>query len=216
MKVLSTLLLLCLFSYALDIKQKPIVFDQKRVELTKKYIKQHYELDVLDIKIEPKIILIHHTGINDFGSSFKRFFKPTLPNDRPDISSAGKLNVSTHFMVDFDGTVYQLMDETTMARHVIGLNYSSIGIENVGGENFDDNLTPAQLKANIELIEYLQNKYTSIKYLVGHFEYTHFQNHILWLEKDDSYRTVKHDPSPRFMNALRKNIKNLKNLRSPY
>ncbi len=36
-------------------------------------------------------------------------------------------------MVDRDGTRYRLMPETYMARHVIGLNYYSIGIENVGG-----------------------------------------------------------------------------------
>ena len=37
-----------------------------------------------------------------------------------------------------------------MARHVIELNYSSIGIENVGGEtNKKEDLTPAQVHANI-------------------------------------------------------------------
>lgn len=209
MKILLILFFIVIDIFALKIIQKPIEFDDKRVELTKKYIKQHYYLDVKDIKIKPQIILIHHTGINDFNKSFKRFVNTSLPTDRPDISKASTLNVSTHFMIDKDGTVYQLMDETTMARHVIGLNYSSIGIENIGGENYEDNLTQAQLQSNIELISYLKNKYSTIEYLVGHFEYTNFEKHNLWLEKDSSYRTIKHDPSPRFMDDLRQNIKNL-------
>jgi beta-N-acetylhexosaminidase len=195
--------------FAIQIIQKPIIFDEHRVALTKNYIKEHYALDVNTIKIKPEIILIHHTGINSFNKSFKRFVSPLLPLDRPDISKASKLNVSTHFMIDFDGTIYQLMDETTMARHVIGLNYSSIGIENIGGAKSKDNLTSAQMKSNIELIKYLQNKYPSIKYLLGHYEYRKFENHELWLEKNAFYRTKKSDPSPRFMNELREHFKAL-------
>ncbi len=45
------------------------------------------------------------------------------------------------------------MPENYMARHVIGLNYYSIGIENVGGKNNrKEDLTKAQLESNIKLI----------------------------------------------------------------
>jgi len=207
---MKTTILLFLFLseiLAIDIIQKRIVFDNKRVELTKEYIKSHYSLKVNNIKIKPEIIVVHHTGINDFNTSFMRFYASVLPNDRGDIKKAGKLNVSTHFLVNRDGSIYQMMDETTMARHVIGLNYSSIGIENVGGEKFEDNLTAKQLEANIKLIKYLQKKYKSIKYVIAHSEYKTFENHSLWLEKDTSYRTIKHDPSIRFMKELRKKLK---------
>jgi len=207
MKLILTLHLCILSLFALDIQPKPIIFDEKRVELTKQYIKTHYGLKKSNINIIPKIIVVHHTGINDFDKSFKRFINPTLPNDRGDISSAGSLNVSTHFMIDKQGIIYKLMDETIMARHVIGLNYNSIGIENVGGENFEDNLTPAQLNANIKLIRYLQQKYSTIKHLIAHYEYQDYEKSPLWLEKDAGYRTIKHDPSKRFMDELRKKLK---------
>jgi beta-N-acetylhexosaminidase len=97
-----------------------------------------------------------------------------------------------------------------MARHVIGLNYNSIGIENVGGENSADNLTQKQLEANIYLVNYLKKRFRSIEYLIAHYEYRCFESHELWLELDDSYRTKKDDPSMRFMDELRKNIKDLK------
>ena len=209
-KTLSLLLFLTISVFSFEITQTPINFGKTRVQLTKEYIKTHYDLDVKDIKIVPKIILIHHTAIDTYEDSIKRFTSETLPSDRPEIQSAGALNVSTHFMVEPNGTIHQLMPLDIMARHVIGLNYNSIGIENVGGENSKDNLTEAQLKANIFLVNYLKNKFDTIKYLAGHYEYRCFEGTKLWLEKDDGYRTKKDDPSPRFMQELRKNIKGLK------
>jgi N-acetyl-anhydromuramyl-L-alanine amidase AmpD len=139
--------------------------------------------------------------------AFEAFDKPTLPNSRPDIVNAGSLNVSSQFMVDRDGTIYSLMPETNMARHVIGLNHCAIGVENVGGTDALP-LTRAQLKANIWLVEYLYEKYP-IEYLIGHYEYTNFVDHPLWLEKDKNYRTLKTDPGKDFMEKVRNATKNL-------
>lgn len=195
---------------AFKIEQTPIKFEQKRIDLTKEYIKNHYNLDVKNIKIIPKIILIHHTAINSYEKSISRFKSQTLPSDRPEIQSAGAVNVSAHFMVERDGRIHQLMPLDFMARHVIGLNFNAIGIENVGGEKSADNLTKKQLEANIFLINYLKDKFKTIEYLSGHYEYRCFEGTELWLELDDNYRTKKDDPSVRFMNELRKNIKDLK------
>ncbi len=208
MKTLITILLLTLYIYAIEIKQLPIEFSQNRVELTKEYIKKSYGLDVKNINIIPKMIVIHHTASDDFKESFDRFYPEFLLSDRKDIQKAGSLNVSAQFLVDSDGTIYSLMNETYMARHVIGLNLSSIGIENVGGDK--KSLTPEQLKANIELVKYLKEKYKTIEYLIGHYEYRNFENHPLFLEKDATYRTIKHDPSVEFMEKLRENFKDLK------
>ncbi|MEK6658889.1 MAG: peptidoglycan recognition family protein [Campylobacterota bacterium] len=195
---------------ALEIKQTPIEFGEMRVELTKKYIKSHYNLEVDDIKIVPKIVIIHHTAIDDFNDSFSRFTSQTLPSDRPDINNGGAVNVSAHFMVERDGTIHQLMPLDFMARHVIGLNYNSIGIENVGGQNSKDNLTKEQLKANIELVRELKKMFPTIEYVVGHYEYRCFEADELWLEADKKYRTHKDDPSVRFMSELRANLSGFK------
>lgn len=195
---------------ALQIKQTPIEFGQTRVNLTKEYIKEHYNLDVKDIKIVPKIIVIHHTAIDDFNDSISCFASERLLTDRADIQSGGAVNVSAHFMVERDGTVHQLMPLDFMARHVIGLNYNSIGIENVGGENSKDNLTQEQLIANLELVKELKRRFSTIEYLIGHYEYRCFENSSLWLEVDENYRTEKDDPSVRFMNKLRENLSGFK------
>ena len=122
---------------------------------------------------------------------------------------AGQVNVSIQFLVDRDGTVYRLMPETWMARHTIGLNYNSIGVENVGGGDSVDNMTAAQIEANIRLVRYLAKKYPSIEYLIGHSEYREFEGHPLWLELDDGYRTEKVDPGDRFMTAVREAVAHL-------
>jgi len=206
-KILITLILIKNV-YSIEIKQMPIEFTQKRVDLTKEYIKKSYGLEVQNINIVPKIIVIHHTASDDLKESFDRFYPEILLEDRKSIKKAGDLNVSAQFLVDFDGTIYSIMPETYMARHVIGLNLSSIGIENVGGNK--ESLTKEQLKANIELVKYLKEKYKTIEYLIGHYEYTKFENHPLFLEKDPTYRTIKHDPAEDFMENLRSNFPDLK------
>lgn len=211
---MSKYLLLFLFYtysiFALEIIQTPIYFGKTRIDLTKKYIKSHYGIDAKDIKITPKIVVIHYTAIDDYNRSLKRFTEQTLPNDRGDISSASSLNVSAHFMIQRDGTIHQLMPLDIMARHVIGLNYNSIGIENVGGERNIANLTLAQLSSNILLVKWLQKKIPTLEYMISHKEYRCFEKHKLWLEKDAGYRTKKYDPGEDFMRDLRANVSGLK------
>ncbi|HIP27731.1 MAG TPA: N-acetylmuramoyl-L-alanine amidase [Sulfurovum sp.] len=200
----------------IKIIDKPIDFGAERVAMTKSYIKQHYGMIVNNINITPKIILLHWTAEMSFDKSFKRLQPQKLLTDRKDIAKASLLNVSAQFLVARDGTIYRLMPETWMARHVIGLNYSSIGVENVGGkDNKKDDLTPAQVKSNIALVEYLKNKYPSIEYLVGHHEYRQMEKTSLWLELDKGYRTVKSDPGDAFMHKVHSKTKFLGLKRAP-
>ena len=190
-----------------SIVDHPITFNEERKILTLEYLQNRYGLEQESPKIDPQMIVLHWTVIPTFQKSFEAFDPVTLPNWRPDIKNVSGLNVSSQFMVDRDGTIYQLLPETTMARHVIGLNHCAIGVENIGGTE-ELPLTKAQLKSNIWLVKYLKDKY-DIDYLIGHYEYTLFENHPLWLEKDEGYRTVKTDPGPDFMNNVRKAVKNL-------
>jgi beta-N-acetylhexosaminidase len=199
----------------LKIIDKPIDFGPERVAMTKAYIQSHYGMNVENIKITPKIIILHWTAEMDFDKSFKRLQPEILLSDRKDIMKASALNVSAQFMVARDGTIYRLMPENWMARHVIGLNYSSIGIENIGGkDNKTEDLTPAQRQANIDLIFYLKAKYPTIEYVIGHHEYQQMERTSLWLEKDRGYRTVKSDPGEKFMSQIRESVKCL-NLKTP-
>ena len=207
LKILALFVCLTSCSVTRTIVDKPITFNDERRILTLEYMQDRYGLVKESPDIVPKIIVLHWTVIPTFEKSFNAFDSPTLPNSRPDINAAGALNVSSQFMVDRDGTIYRLMPETTMARHVIGLNHCAIGVENVGGDTGQP-LTKAQLKSNIWLVRYLAEKY-DIEYLIGHYEYTKFENHPLWLEQDEGYRTQKTDPGTDCMQNVRNAVKDL-------
>ncbi len=193
---------------ALDIIQRPISFSEHRKALTLEYIDKHYALTPKDITITPKLIVIHFTAIPTLQRSFEAFDREELPTSRKDIAAKkASANVSVPYLIDRDGTIYQLMPDNWMGRHVIGLNYSSIGIENVGRLG---TLTTKQLEANIALITYLQKKYKSIDYLIGHSDYRCFEETPLWLERDKNYRTEKDDPGEAFMRKLYLAIPTLK------
>ena len=193
-------------SKSLYIEQKPIQFDSTRTELTLQYLDQHYGVQKQQPTIDPKMVVVHWTAVPSFEKTFDIFDPPTLRNSRPDLQGAGALNVSAHYLVGRDGRVAQLLPDTLMARHVIGLNHAAIGIENVGGP--DHPLTEAQLQANARLIRQLAGKY-DIQYLIGHYEYKLFEGHPLWKEQDDGYRTVKQDPGISFIYRLRHRLNDL-------
>ena len=184
---------------------KPITWNAEREKLSIQYLKDRHGLEKNSATIEPKMVVVHWTAINNIEVTFDVFNPPTL-GGRADLTGASNLNVSSQFLIDRDGTVFRLLPDTTFARHVIGLNYLAIGIENIGSDDMP--LTKAQLTANEKLIRYLKRKYP-IEYVIGHHEYQNFQKTDLWKETDPNYRTVKSDPGDKFMNQLRKKLADL-------
>jgi N-acetyl-anhydromuramyl-L-alanine amidase AmpD len=205
---LAALLLLAACSAGPRIVDRPVPFGERRQQMTRDYIAKQYGLQVNDITIVPRIVVLHWTASDDFGVSYRTFI-PDTAGGRPDLMVAGNLNVGIQFLVGMDGSIYRLMPETWMARHVIGLNYESIGVENVGGGKGVDNLTDAQIEANVKLVRYLVKRYPTIEHLIGHHEYRLFEGHPLWRERDPNYRTTKSDPGERFMNAVRTQVADL-------
>ncbi|WP_339752504.1 peptidoglycan recognition family protein [Algoriphagus aquimarinus] len=184
---------------------KPITWNQEREVLSLSYLKDRHGLDKNTATIDPRMVVVHWTAINTIEVTFD-VFNPTTLAGRADLTGASNLNVSSQFLIDRDGTIFRLLLDTTFARHTIGLNYLAIGVENIGGDDMP--LTKEQLKANEELIRYLERKY-EIDYVIGHHEYQNFQTTDLWKEADPDYRTVKTDPGEAFMKKLRKNLADL-------
>ena len=193
--------------------QRPIVFDVMRQQLSLQYLKDRYGMEQQQPTIIPKMVVVHWTVKPTAQETFDTFNPEQLPGARQDVLSAGALNVSAQYLVDRDGTIYQLLPETTLARHVIGLNHCAIGIENVGNGT-DLPLTEKQLESNSKIVRYLYSKY-EIGYLIGHYEYADFDGHNLWKEKDSGYRTEKSDPGAGFMERLRLRVSDLKLSGSP-
>lgn len=212
MRKLTLFILLCFSSFLvlaqeIRIVDKPITFDSTRVRLSLEYLKERHGIIQSTPTIQPKIVVLHWTAAKTFSSTFNAFYPSKLPNgDRKDIAKVSSLNTSSQFLIDRDGTIYRLMPENYFARHVIGLNYCTIGVENVGSADFP--LTDAQLKANEQLVRYLKKKY-KIKYLIGHYEYSKFKGTALWKETNPNYLTGKNDPGVDFMQRIRYKLKDL-------
>ena len=189
---------------SLHVVDKPIVFDGERTRLSLEYMKEHYGMTPSSPVITPRMVVVHWTVYPTLEQSYQAFYPPVLPASRAGIQRAGALNVSSQYMIDRAGTIYRLMPDTVMARHVIGLNHCAIGIENVG-DGGQHALTEAQFAANVRLIKALAERYP-IDYLIGHHEYRKFIGHPLWKERDPTYLTEKDDPGDAFMTRLRNSL----------
>ncbi|MDR6736925.1 MULTISPECIES: N-acetylmuramoyl-L-alanine amidase [unclassified Sphingobacterium] len=209
--VVNCLVAAMLFAQSPKIIQKPITWNQERIQLSLDYLKNRHGLTQSAPIIHPKMIVVHWTANNSVKATFNTFNPVKLPG-RPELTKASALNVSSQFVIDRDGTIYQFLPDSIFARHTIGLNYCAIGIENIGSRQFP--LTNAQLKANEELIRYLSKKYP-IEFVLGHHEYQRFKKTSWWKETDPNYITGKDDPGDKFMNELRSELNDLKLKRLP-
>lgn len=198
---------------ALKIIDKPINFDRERIQLTIAYRRIHQDPKISDVKIQPRMIILHWTGIPSFTSTWNYFNRTRAEAERAELAAAGEVNVSAHFLVDRDGTIYRLMPEDWMARHCIGLNHVAIGVENVG-DGQKSPLTDEQVKANAALVRYLVAKWP-ITHLIGHLEYRQMEGHPYFLELDPKYRNRKPDPGAEFMKKVRAQVADLKLLGPP-
>ena len=76
---------------------------------------------------EPKVIVEHYTVSDTFASAYN-----TFAPDHADSELHELPGTCAHFVIDKDGTIYQLVPLTIRCRHTVGLNYTAIGIEHVG------------------------------------------------------------------------------------
>jgi hypothetical protein len=97
----------------LTIHDRPIQFSADRVGATQQYIADHYGKQPEDISIEPRIIVLHWTAIDDFEECFEVFDREKLGGSRPGLAAAGDVNVSIQFLVDRDGAVYRIWSADT-------------------------------------------------------------------------------------------------------
>ena len=138
---------------------RPVRLTEYRKQLTREYAFQHYGEEFTEIV--PQVVVVHWTELPEADGVYEYFYKEARAD--------GTLNVCSQFLVDRDGTIFRLTPETMLDRHAIGYNWCAIGIENVGGVDRKEDLTPEQLQANILLIRYLQEKYPTIRYVWGHY-----------------------------------------------
>ena len=166
------------------------------------YLLQHYGSEHPQT-LKAKMVVVHWTGGSTAKSAWNTFASSAL-GGRSDIQNGGDVNVSAHYLIDRDGTIFQLLPEDHFARHCIGVNHIAIGIENVGGTPSTP-LTDVQLDANVVLIKDLKHR-LGIDLVIGHYEIKNFEQHPYFVETNPKYRSIKVDPGETFMDELRVRI----------
>jgi N-acetyl-anhydromuramyl-L-alanine amidase AmpD len=145
--------------------QKPIPFPRERKEQMAAYSRRHYDIDSYRLR-DPKVIVEHYTVTATFQQTFNTF----APN-HPDPSFNEYPNTCAHYVIDRDGTIYQLVPRSIMCRHTVGLNYTSFGIEHVGKSDGDVMNNKRQLAASLRLTRWLRCRYgIATKNVIGHSE----------------------------------------------
>jgi N-acetylmuramoyl-L-alanine amidase len=143
---------------------KPIPYGPERKAEMAAYAGKHYGIH--SWRLHPKVIVEHYTGSDSFSSAWNAFAANT-----PDGELGGLPGDCAHFIVDRDGTIYQLVRLSVMCRHTVGLNYVAIGIEHVGTSDAEILHDRAQLRSSLELTAWLVGRFhITIRNVIGHSE----------------------------------------------
>jgi beta-N-acetylhexosaminidase len=144
---------------------KPIPFPAKRKHEMAAYSKRHYGAAEWRLK-RPRVIVEHYTASNSFQSAFA-----TFAHDVPDTELHELPGTCAHFVIDRDGTIYQLVPLTVRCRHVVGLNNTAIGIEHVGTSDAQILANRRQMAASLALTAWLMGRFDiSLGNVIGHAE----------------------------------------------
>ncbi|MBV8258531.1 MAG: N-acetylmuramoyl-L-alanine amidase [Actinobacteria bacterium] len=143
---------------------KPIPFGAARKAEMARYAEKHYGID--SWVLHPRVIVEHYTANESFAATWNAFAA-----DTPDPELGELPGTCAHFVIDKDGTIYQLVPLNVMCRHTVGLNYAAIGIEHVGTSDAEILHDPAQLRSSLELTAWLMTTYRiPLADVIGHNE----------------------------------------------
>jgi N-acetylmuramoyl-L-alanine amidase len=129
------------------------------------YARRHY--DIAGYRLgRPHVIVEHYTETTTARAAWN-----TFAPDLPDTELHELPQTCAHFLVDRDGTVYQLVSIRIMCRHTVGLNYTAIGIEHVGSSDADVMGDRRQLRASLSLTRWLRCRdRIAVRNVIGHSE----------------------------------------------
>jgi N-acetylmuramoyl-L-alanine amidase len=144
---------------------RPIPFGPKRKAEMVTYAERHYGLRTYRL-IHPHVIVIHFTQAPSFQSTYN-----TFAPDVPDSELHELPGVCAHFVIDKDGTIFQLVPVSIMCRHTVGLNWTAIGIEHVGFSDAQVLHNRKQMSSSLRLVRWLRcRSLIQIRNVIGHNE----------------------------------------------
>jgi len=164
-RLLAALLVALAVPVKPPVVSKPIPFGAERRAETARYAERHYGLDTWRLS-HPRVIVEHYTASDSFSSAWN-----TFASDLPEPERHELPGTCAHFVIDRDGTIYQLVPLTIICRHTVGLNWTAIGIEYVDTGDAEILQNPRQLQASLRLTLWLMNRFgISLPNVIGHSE----------------------------------------------
>ena len=147
------------------IRQLPIPYGARRKREMAAYSLRHYGEHTY-LLIHPQVIVEHYTETATAAEAFN-----TFAADVPDSEFHELPNTCAHFLVEPGGRIDQLVPLSLRCRHTTGLNWTAIGIENVGLSDQAILDNPRQLSASLRLTAWLRCRYgIAVKNVIGHNE----------------------------------------------
>ncbi|HEU0194485.1 MAG TPA: peptidoglycan recognition family protein [Gaiellales bacterium] len=144
---------------------RPIPFGAARRAQTAAYAERHYGIRTWRLR-HPHVIVEHYTASQTFASAYA-----TFASDAPDSELHELPGTCAHFVIDRDGTIYQLVPLDTICRHTVGLNWTAIGIEHVGTSDAEILHDRAQMRASLALTAWLAWRFhVQLRNVIGHSE----------------------------------------------
>jgi N-acetylmuramoyl-L-alanine amidase len=144
---------------------KPIPFPAGRIAETAAYERRHYGLDRSTL-LGPHVIVEHYTANDSFSATWN-----TFASDAADPELHERPGTCAQFVIDRDGTIYQLVRLPVVCRHTVGLNWTAIGIEHVGTSDASILESPRQLASSLALTLWLAARYGIARNaVIGHSE----------------------------------------------
>jgi len=129
------------------------------------YAMRHYGIRSWRLT-DPRVIVEHYTASSTFASAYN-----TFAADVPDIELHELPGLCSHYVIDRDGTIYQLVSTRIMCRHTVGLNWTAIGIEHVGLSDAQVLGDRAQMRSSLALTRWLRCRYgIAARNIIGHSE----------------------------------------------
>jgi N-acetylmuramoyl-L-alanine amidase len=142
-----------------------IPYPKKRKREMAAYSKHHYGQYKWRLN-NPQLIVEHYAAAGSISAIFN-----TFRTDQPDVEFHELPNVCSHFAVSASGAVYKFVPPTIRCRHVVGLNYTAIGIEHVGFSDQDILNRPAQLNGSLQFTQWLRCRFgIPVSQVIGHNE----------------------------------------------
>jgi len=144
---------------------RPIPFGGRRRDDVRRYALRHYGIDDYRLR-RPRVIVQHYTATDSFAPVYNYF-----ATNAPDPELGELPGICSHYVIDRDGTAYQLVSTRIMCRHTVGLNWTAIGIEHVGRSDGQVLGNRRQVAASLRLTRMLQGRdQIATRNVIGHNE----------------------------------------------